>query len=65
MVFTDGEPYPGNMPKEDLKNENVIWLVYGNKNFKPCCGKVIQINENQIQKLQSTFLDSEQVGRIR
>lgn len=65
LVFTDGLPCPGNMPKEDLKNENVIWLVYGNQNFKPCCGKVIQISENQIQKLQSSFVDSEYIGRIR
>ena len=30
----------------DLRNENVIWLVYGNRDFKPCCGTVIQIIEN-------------------
>lgn len=51
IVFTDGYPCPGVMPKEDLKKENVIWLVYGNKNFNPCCGKVININEKQLEKL--------------
>lgn len=51
IVFTDGYPCPGTMPKEDLKRENVIWLVYGNKEFEPCCGKVIHITEKQLEKL--------------
>ena len=33
------------------KRENIIWLVYGNKNFKPCCGKVINITEKQLEQL--------------
>jgi len=52
IVFTDGYPCPGTMPKEDLKRENVIWLVYGNEEFEPCCGKVIHITEKQLEKLQ-------------
>ena len=51
IVFTDGYPCPGTMPKEDLKRENVIWLVYGNRNFNPCCGKVINISEKQLEQL--------------
>ena len=52
IVFTDGEPFPADrMPKEDLKGEDIIWLVYGNKNFNPCCGKVIQITEKQLEQL--------------
>lgn len=51
IVFTDGYPCPGIMPKEDLKRENIIWLVYGNKDFKPCCGKVINITERQLEQL--------------
>lgn len=51
IVFTDGYPCPGTMPKKDLKRENVIWLVYGNKDFKPCCGKVINITEKQLEQL--------------
>lgn len=46
IVFTDGES--DILPKEDLKGKNVIWLVYGNKDFNPCCGKVIQVSERQI-----------------
>ncbi|CDD36809.1 gp25 [Clostridium sp. CAG:356] len=51
IVFTDGYPCPGTMPKEDLKRENIIWLVYGNKDFKPCCGKVINVTEKQLEQL--------------
>lgn len=61
IVFTDGYSKPKAMPKEDLKRENVIWLVYGNKNFKPCCGKVININEKQLEQLhqidKNSFID--------
>ena len=58
IVFTDGYPCPGTMPKNDLKNENIIWLVYGNKKFNPCCGKVINITEKQLKKLQSININS-------
>lgn len=52
IVFTDGKPWPiDRMPKEDLKRENVIWIVYGNKDFNPCCGKVIQMTEEQLKQL--------------
>lgn len=51
IVFTDGEPCPGIMPRDDLKGTNVIWLVYSNRNFSPCCGKVIDIYEEDLQKL--------------
>lgn len=47
IVFTDG--YSWDMPKDDLKNMNVIWLIYDNKNFKPVCGKVIYISRSQIR----------------
>lgn len=48
IVFTDGYPCPGTMPRRDLSGKNVIWIVYGNKNFNPCCGKVIQVSKRQI-----------------
>ena len=55
IIFTDGYPCPGTMPKEDLKRENVIWLVYGNNDFNPCCGKVINITEKQLEKMQQSY----------
>ncbi len=57
IVFTDGYPCPGTMPKDDLKRENIIWLVYGNKEFNPCCGKVINITERQLE--QSHLIDKD------
>ena len=63
FVFTDGYPCPGTMPKEDLKNENVIWLVYGNKNFRPCCGKVINISEKQLKKMSQVYDKNEDYER--
>ena len=65
IVFTDGIPGPGNMPKDDLRNENVIWLVYGNKNFKPCCGTVIQITSNQLKKMYNCQIDDEIGSKTR
>lgn len=58
IVFTDGYPCPGTMPKEDLKRENIIWLVYGNKAFNPCCGKVINITERQLKQLHLVNRDT-------
>ena len=46
------------MPLEDTKKINVIWLVYENKNFAPCCGKVIQVSPKQIKSIQ--FMQEEQ-----
>ncbi len=60
IVFTDGYPAPGTMPSEETRNINVIWLVYGNKNFKPVCGKVIHLDPNQIRQ---QFLSREAVSK--
>lgn len=50
IVFTDG--YPGQEPENDLKDVNVIWIVYENKNFNPCCGKVIKVNQKDFCNLK-------------
>jgi len=65
IVFTDGEPCPGTMPKDDLRNENVIWLVYGNRNFKPCCGTVIQITSKQLERLYDCKANEDVSCKIR
>ena len=57
IVFTDGFPEPGTMPGEDLKNINVIWIVYGNKAFHPCCGKVINVDVSKIMGQSSEYDD--------
>jgi len=57
IVFTDG--YSWSMPKYDLKNVNVIWIVYGDKDFNPCCGKVIQVSVSQFQ----SYLNNQNIER--
>lgn len=55
IVFTDGEyPEQGIMPKSDLKGTNVFWIVYSNKDFHPCCGKVINVRPKELQNLTKT-----------
>ncbi|MBQ8630222.1 MAG: hypothetical protein IJ479_00710, partial [Alphaproteobacteria bacterium] len=46
IVFTDG--YSDDMPRQDLKNTNVIWLIYDNRNFTPVCGRVIYIDRAKL-----------------
>ena len=46
------------MPKDDLKRENIIWLVYGNKDFNPCCGEVINITKKQLEQLHLVSRDT-------
>ena len=47
IVFTDGYAWGSNMPQDDLKGTNVLWLVYDNRDFHPCCGKVIYVDKKQ------------------
>ena len=51
IVFTDGYCDDEVMPKKDLKNVNCIWIVYENKEFSPCCGKVINIELKDLQNM--------------
>jgi len=67
IVFTDGY---GGMPEDDLKNVNVIWVIYGHEvgEFKPCCGKVIYVDENKIMEEGSqrrSYLISQATGLSR
>lgn len=45
IVLTDGM---GKMPARETQNINAIWVVYDNRNFSPCCGKVIYVDKKQI-----------------
>ena len=49
IIFTDGET-PGKMPDASTKNINVIWLVYGNEEFNPICGRVIRVAPRQVEQ---------------
>jgi predicted metal-dependent peptidase len=49
IIFTDGET-PGRMPDAGCAGINIIWLVYGNEEFNPICGKVIRVAQKQIEQ---------------
>lgn len=52
IIFTDGCGY---MPREDLKDVNVIWLIFDNDDFHPCCGKVIYVNKAEVIKEEDDY----------
>ncbi len=58
IVFTDGTY--GSMPEKDLKDANVLWLVYQNEYFSPCCGKVIFIQPQSIDMGQNLINEESQ-----
>ncbi len=60
IIFTDGGNPPGYMPRQDLKKMNVIWIVFYNRNFNPCCGKVIHIEFDELFKKRMNFLKMKQ-----
>ena len=60
IIFTDG--WPGKMPAEDTKRINVIWLVYENKNFAPCCGKVINVQPKKIIDTQTKAVTQQNIN---
>lgn len=51
IVFTDGYD---KLTKDYKYLASVIWLVYGNRNFDPPLGKVIQVSEEALDNLQNT-----------
>ena len=51
IVFTDGFADVSNTP-ENQKIKNLYWLVWANDVFKPCCGKVIFVDRQQINYSQ-------------
>ena len=55
IIFTDGFAFPDEMPREDLKNKNVIWVVFANQDFVPCCGKVIFASEQEFGRRPSFY----------
>ena len=48
------------MPEKDLKDANVLWLVYQNEYFSPCCGKVIFIQPQSIDMGQNLINEESQ-----
>ena len=50
------------MPKKPL---DAIWIVFGEKRINPPGGKVIYIDEDQLNNLYNNIITSEFKGRSR
>lgn len=59
IIFTDGDAYMPDMPLD------AIWIVFGGIQINPKGGKVIQIDDEQLDRLYSYQQDSSYKGRSR
>ena len=59
IIFTDGDAYMPDMPLD------AIWIVFGGIQINPKGGKVIQIDDEQLDRLYSYQQDSSYKGRRR
>ena len=59
IIFTDGYAYMPDMPLD------AIWIVFGGIQINPKGGKVIQIDDEQLDRLYSYQHDSSYKGRSR
>lgn len=59
IIFTDGATYMPDMPLD------AIWIVFGGIQINPKGGKVIQIDDEQLDRLYSYQQDSSYKGRSR
>ena len=57
IIFTDGDAYMPDMPLD------AIWIVFGGIQINPKGGKVIQIDDEQLDRLYSYQRDSSYKGR--
>ena len=52
IVFTDGELDGLFSHAQKTKVNGIYWIVFGNKmNFSPVSGKIIRVNENDLNKM--------------
>lgn len=59
IIFTDGDAYMPEMPLD------AIWIVFGGIEINPKGGKVIQIDDEQLDRLYSYEMDTQSKGRSR
>lgn len=58
IVFTDGYDELSNT-KQNMNIKNLYWLVYENKDFKPCNGKVLMVDGQQLIKTEESRKDKQ------
>lgn len=59
IIFTDGDAYMPEMPLD------AIWIVFGGIEINPKGGKVIQIDDEQLDRLYSYEMNTQSKGRAR
>ena len=59
IIFTDGEALMPNMPLD------AIWIVFGGERINPKGGKVIHIDNEQLERLYNYQITNETKGRTR
>ena len=59
IIFTDGEALMPNMPLD------AIWIVFGGERINPKGGKVIHIDNEQLERLYNYQMTNEAKGRSR
>ena len=59
IIFTDGE---ASMPRTPI---DAIWIVFGGERINPKGGKVIQIDDEQLERLYNYQMTNETKRRTR
>lgn len=59
IIFTDGDAYMPDMPLD------AIWIVFGGERINPKGGKVIHIDNEQLERLYNYQITNETKGRTR
>ena len=59
IIFTDGDAY---MPSTPI---DAIWIVFGGIKINPAGGKVIHIDDEQLERLYNYHMDENEKGRTR
>ena len=66
IIFTDGLDIVTDK-EENRRIKNLFWLVWRDIEFKPCCGKVLKVDPNEIRQMfkESQTQQNDDLGRTR
>ncbi|MDR0850560.1 MAG: M48 family metalloprotease [Christensenellaceae bacterium] len=64
IVFTDGQLDGRSSHKQKTKADGVMWLVFGGQaNFSPIGGKVIELSNEELEKMKFETVPQQDMGR--
>ncbi len=66
IIFTDGLDVVTDK-EENRRIKNLFWLVWRDIEFKPCCGKVLKVDPNEIRQMfkENQAHQNDDLGRTR